>query len=172
MIKEWFWSYRRGLNDELRKRGSQPPPLALKNWVILGQLLRPHAVSYMVSSTTSRLKLRQENIMINNNWIYRSKQSACLLVHLCGLHARSGKYAPSNCSRTQKGGGMGRHSTTHLRRPIVAVHRLTGHPCNGKWTVRGPEEKGPAKRTAGSPLRVVPKKLISPQSTHTQTKPQ
>ncbi len=63
------------------------------------------------------------------------------LVHLCGLHARSGKYAPANYSRTQKEGALGRHLYAHSRRLIVGVHRLTAHPCNGKWTVGGPEEK-------------------------------
>ncbi len=44
-----------------------------------------------------------------------------------------------------------------------------GHPCNEKWIVGSPEEMGPATRTAGSHLAVALEKLISPQSTHTQT---
>ncbi len=60
------------------------------------------------------------------------------------------------------GRGFGRRSTAQLRRPIVAVHRLTDQPCNRKWTAGGPEKNGPAKRTAGSHLPVMPKKLISP----------
>ncbi len=85
---------------------------------------------------------------------------------------RSGKYAPANYSRTQKKGvgALDRHSSAYLGRPIVGVHQLTGHPCNGKCTVGGTEENRLAKRTAGGHLTVVPKKPVSPQSTHTQTK--
>ncbi len=52
---------------------------------------------------------------------------------------------------------------------LTMTYRLTGHPCNDKWIVGAPEVTGPAKGTGGSHLPVAPEKLVSPQSTHTQT---
>ncbi len=51
------------------------------------------------------------------------------------------------------------------------INRLTGQPCNDKWSKHQMNE-GPAKRTAESHLPVVPEKLISPQPTYAQTKHQ
>ncbi len=49
------------------------------------------------------------------------------------------------------------------------TYRLTGLPCNDKCIVGVPEEMGPAKEIAGCRLPVAPEKLVSPQSTATQT---
>ncbi len=89
------------------------------------------------------------------------------LDHLCGPNARSGKFAPANCSRTQLGFGFGSafiraFKTTNLWSSSI------GHPCNGTWSVRGPEENGPSKRTAGCHLPEVPNELVSHQFTHTR----
>ncbi len=46
---------------------------------------------------------------------------------------------------------------------------MASHHLIDKWIVGAPEEMGPAKGTAGSHLLVAPEKLVSPQSTHTQT---
>ncbi len=49
------------------------------------------------------------------------------------------------------------------------TYRLTGYLCNDKWIVGVAEKLGPTEGTAGSHLSVAPKKLVSPQSTQTQT---
>ncbi len=64
-------------------------------------------------------------------------------------------------------GQMGGGST--FGRALTITYRLTGYPCNDKWIVGAPEEMGPAKGPAGSHLPVAPEKLVSSQSTYTQT---
>ncbi len=66
------------------------------------------------------------------------------------------------------GGGLSWDSSAYLLLLIVGVRRLNGHICNNKRTVGVPGEEGSNQITAGSHLPVVPKKLFSFQSAHTQ----
>ncbi len=53
-----------------------------------------------------------------------------------------------------------------MRQPTVRVYK------GGGWlrVDTNPPKRDPAKRNTGSQIPVVPEKLISPHSTHTQTK--
>ncbi len=56
------------------------------------------------------------------------------------------KYTSAVCSRTQKGGVSGRHSSARRWWLFVEIHRLTCRPWSEKWTVGAPEKKRLSQR--------------------------